>query len=134
MVVTRRQYRLWCALIFAGLMTSMAACRPITANPGSVTTAPATAPAPSLTDSEQQIVDSASAQLAQQLGVPPQQIELAAIEPVEWPDASLGCPQAGMMYAAVVTPGYRVIFDVDGEQVEVHTSTQPGDPIALCQA
>ncbi|MEK6748098.1 MAG: hypothetical protein AABY83_02675 [Pseudomonadota bacterium] len=28
----------------------------------------------------------------------------------QWRDSSLGCPQAGMMYAQVITTGYRVIL------------------------
>ena len=30
-------------------------------------------------------------------------------EAVEWPDGSLGCPELGVMYIQVITPGYQVV-------------------------
>lgn len=59
--------------------------------------------------------------LAAQLDIPPEAITVAAWEPVDWPDTSLGCPEPGMMYAQVIVPGYRVFLEVRGETVRVHT-------------
>ena len=42
-------------------------------------------------------------------------------EAVEWPDASLGNPQPGMVYAQVVTPGYKIILSARGQQYEYHS-------------
>jgi len=60
--------------------------------------------------------------LAQRLGLTPEAIRLVSVEAVDWPDASLGCPQPGMMYAQVITPGYRIILSASGENYEYHTS------------
>ena len=42
---------------------------------------------------------------------------------MEWSDASLGRPQPGMMYAQVITPGYLVVLEADGQQYTYHTDT-----------
>ena len=57
---------------------------------------------------------------ADALGVAPDQVKVLAITPVDWPDASLGCPQPGMMYGQVVTPGYQAQVEVDGQVHDVH--------------
>jgi len=68
--------------------------------------------------------------LARRLDVSIQQIEVLSAEYVEWPDASLGCPQPGMMYAQVITPGYRIILSASGENYEYHTSLRG---VVLCE-
>lgn len=42
-------------------------------------------------------------------------------EQVDWPDTFLGCPVDGAFAAQVITPGYRVIVEYQGERYEVHT-------------
>ena len=66
-------------------------------------------------------VDAALQAAAQHLGVSPDQLQVTQVEPHEWPDASLGCPQPGQMYSQVVTPGYLVMITSDGHQLEYHT-------------
>jgi hypothetical protein len=39
-------------------------------------------------------------------------VEIA--EAVTWPDGSLGCPQPGLFYVQMVTPGYRVVLASEG--------------------
>jgi hypothetical protein len=58
------------------------------------------------------------------------EITVERVEAVEWPDASLGCPQPGMMYAQVVTPGYLVELEAEGETITVHTDT--GRQVVIC--
>ncbi|MDB6160654.1 MAG: hypothetical protein JWO04_4360 [Gammaproteobacteria bacterium] len=41
-------------------------------------------------------------------GVDPSLLTVTRAEPVTWPDSSLGCPQAGIQYLQVLTPGYRI--------------------------
>lgn len=60
--------------------------------------------------------------LANRLNLARSAIKVIQNEAVEWPDASLGCPQPGMMYGQVITPGYRVILEAAGRQYEYHTS------------
>jgi hypothetical protein len=77
------------------------------------------------------MVAAARAGLAQRLDVPEQQIVVKSVEAVQWPDASLGCPQPGMMYAQVIIPGFRVVLEVEGQTYEVHTDT--AGTVALCE-
>ena len=60
---------------------------------------------------------------------PPQLVELAA---VEWGDASLGCPEPGMMYVQVITPGFSFRFNHDERVYEYHTS-QDGSSVVQCE-
>ncbi|MFQ6101727.1 MAG: hypothetical protein ACE5OS_10915 [Anaerolineae bacterium] len=77
------------------------------------------------------VVDAAMAYLAAELGIAPEEVTIFSFEPVEWPDAGLGCPQPGMMYAQVITPGYRLLLEVAGEQYEVHTD-RTGQSVVIC--
>jgi hypothetical protein len=61
------------------------------------------------------------AAIAQDLGVPPESVQVVSMEPRNWPDSSLGCPKPNMLYAQVVTEGYLVLVDVSGKQIEYHT-------------
>jgi len=62
--------------------------------------------------------------LAGRLAIEVNQIGLASVEAVDWPDASLGCPEPGRVYAQVITPGYRIVLETAGESYEYHTDTQ----------
>lgn len=68
------------------------------------------------------MVKRAMAQLAKDSGIPEAQIEVVAYEHTEWSDSSLGCPQPGLTYLTVITPGYRVILRAAGLQYEYHTN------------
>jgi hypothetical protein len=74
----------------------------------------------------------AGAYLASELGITPQEVTVLTSEPVEWPDASLGCPQPGMMYAQVITPGYSFLLDAAGKQYTIHTDLT-GQSVIVCQ-
>jgi hypothetical protein len=77
------------------------------------------------------VVRLAEEDLAQRLGLKPEQIRLVSVQAVEWPDTSLGCPQPGMMYAQVITPGYRVALEAGGQTYDYHTNQS--DRVVLCQ-
>jgi hypothetical protein len=74
-----------------------------------------------LTARERAAVDLCIAALAGQLAIPAKEIQVLEVEAVEWPDASLGCPQPGMMYAQVITPGYRVRLRAGEATYTLHT-------------
>jgi hypothetical protein len=74
----------------------------------------------------------AVAHLAAELDISPDEVNALSSEPVDWPDASLGCPRPGMMYAQVITPGYRFRLEAPGEQYEVHTDLT-GQCVVICQ-
>jgi len=53
-------------------------------------------------------------------------------DPVEWGDTSLGCPMPGLVYAQVITPGFRLVFDYQGQRNEYHTD-QDGSNVVACE-
>ena len=80
---------------------------------------------PSPSDSALQgLVMQAKEDLAGRLSVGVDQIGLVEAKAVEWPDASLGCPEPGRVYAQVITPGYRIVLEASGERYEYHSDTQ----------
>ena len=60
--------------------------------------------------------------LAGKLGVAAAAPQLDKAEAVDWADASLGCPEPGMMYAQLITPGYKVSLKVGGKTHDVHVA------------
>lgn len=78
-------------------------------------------------------VQDALAMLNQELGT---NLTLSTIEwtwsEEAFSDASLGCPQEGMMYAQVITRGYTIIFEHEGATYDFR-STQDGSNIVMCE-
>lgn len=66
------------------------------------------------------VVEQAIADLASRLGVDPSTIEVVSVEEVDWPDASIGCPQPGMSYAQVLVNGSRIVLRADGTEYAYH--------------
>ena len=60
--------------------------------------------------------------LASQLGVDPLAIRLVSAEPVEWQDGCLGLGGPDEICLQAITPGYRLILDVEGKQFEARTN------------
>ncbi len=73
----------------------------------------------------------AIADLSEQTGLLASDIRLASIEAVDWNDASLGCPQEGFMYAQVITPGYLIVLEAQGQLYEYHTDQAAN--VVLCE-
>ena len=71
-----------------------------------------------------ELVQEAREDLALRLGDDVQAIRIAGVTPTNWPDASLGCPEKGMSYAQVVTPGYIIELESDGRPVTYHSDGQ----------
>ena len=70
---------------------------------------------------ELSIVAAGKKDLAQRLSVRQESVVIASpIEEVTWPDASLGCPEPGMIYAQRVTPGYRFKLQSGEKVYEYH--------------
>jgi len=67
-----------------------------------------------------ELVALAKADLAGRLGVDVEEIEVRSIEPAQFPDASLGVPEPGKMYAQVITPGYIIRLAVGKHVYEYH--------------
>lgn len=75
------------------------------------------------TDPElQNMIELITQDLAARLDVSQVEVSLVEANPVEWSDSSLGCPQEGMGYLQVITPGYRIVLQVDNQPYEYHTN------------
>jgi hypothetical protein len=72
----------------------------------------------------QNLINKAIADLAQRLTVPVNDIVLLEATSVVWPDGSLGCPQEGMQYAQVLTPGYLIRLKSGDQEYEYHSSKE----------
>ena len=59
--------------------------------------------------------------LSTHLGISEEQIRMLSLDHVVWPDASLGCPKPGELYAQVLVPGYRIALEVDAKTYLYHT-------------
>jgi hypothetical protein len=79
----------------------------------------------------ERVVRLAVEDLARRLGTSPEDILVISVEAVQWSDTSLGCPLPGMMYAQVITPGFRVTLKAGGETYDYHADR--ADRVVLCQ-
>lgn len=123
----------------AVVVLALAACVPPTPAPGVAPSqeTPNIAPAPTPTavidvppseveppaaSGQSDIADLAVRFVATELAVDPASIAVVSVEPVEWRNSCLGVDIPGEMCLEVITPGYRVVLEVDGQQVFVHTN------------
>lgn len=106
----------------------LAACKNTTMTP---TPFPETNQEPVPTILNEESIFNARVHLADYLGINPGDILEKDVKVVEWPDASLGCPQPGMMYAQVITPGYKIVFEVGGFDYTYHTDLH--GHVVLCE-
>jgi hypothetical protein len=68
-----------------------------------------------------QAIDAAVNQLSQSAGANVEDIRVLSAERVEWGNACLDLAAAGETCAQVVTPGFRVLLEANGQQYEFHT-------------
>jgi hypothetical protein len=59
--------------------------------------------------------------LASRLQIDAGSISLVRTEDVLWPNAALGCPRPGKVYAQGRVPGYRVWLNAEGKEYLYHT-------------
>jgi hypothetical protein len=76
------------------------------------------------------LVEMARQALAKDLGIDIGGVMLQKIEATEWRDSSLGCPQPGMNYLQVITPGYLIVLDAQGSSYEYHADS--GSRVVRC--
>ena len=72
------------------------------------------------------LVNLAEQDLAERLSIDISQITVIEAKHVVWSDSSQGCPQPGMMYAQVLTPGYLILLSAHNIYYEYH-SGQDGE-------
>ena len=87
-------------------------------------------PEASLPNETRSVVQLAKEDLARRLELSVSEISLISVEAVDWPDTSLGCPEPGMAYAQVITPGFRVVLEAGGQRYEYQTDQ--GQLVVLC--
>ncbi len=78
----------------------------------------------------QRLVQLAKESLARKFKINVDQIHLSSVQAVTWPDASLGCPQPGVLYAQVMTPGFQILLEAIGQAFTYHTDAK--DRVILC--
>lgn len=88
------------------------------------------APAPGVRDPGARLVQRARQALADRLGLALEAVTVESVEEVTWRDSALGCPAPGMMYLQVLTPGYRIVLEAEGEEYTYHTDR--GNQLVLC--
>ncbi len=77
-----------------------------------------------------ELAEKARADLAGYLNIDMDRIRVVESRAVDWPDASLGCPQPGMTYAQGITPGYYLVLEAGGQRYPYHTDKD--DQVTLC--
>ena len=133
-------------LYFIGLimLLALAACGNTVAEPGAAeeataTPAPTATPRPAATpttipdevgETFPPAVAAAREELAAAHNLDPQEIEVVSFERQEWPDACLGLAAADEMCAQVITPGWLVMLQVEGQTYEIHTD-QNGNAVRI---
>jgi hypothetical protein len=105
---------------------------PTLANPAQIPlgNTPMPVDTPSSPPPAQKFVDLAKQDLANRLSVDVDQIAVVEATPIVWPDAALGCPSPGKVYAQGRVPGYRIILEANGMEYVYHAD-QTGQ-IVLC--
>ena len=86
-------------------------------------------PSPSDTPAAPDVVRAVD-DLAADLGVDADDVEVVAVEEVSWNDGSRGCAEPGMMYTQAIVEGTRITLRVGGTDYEYHSGG--GRPPARC--
>ena len=79
-----------------------------------------------------QLIERAKAEVASIARSAAESVQVVSVEAMDWSDSSLGCPKAGMMYAQVITPGYKIVLDSGGRTYDFHTGLDPDGPLVRC--
>ena len=126
--------RVICSFVILWAMVYLAGCGGTSAQPLPAST---TAPQPTSEGTRvnplpgtAELVAQARADLAKRLSAAPDSFRVKSVEAVDWPDASLGCPQRGVMYIQVITPGFKIVLEANGKEYAYHSD---GKRIFLCE-
>ncbi|HET9589361.1 MAG TPA: META domain-containing protein [Anaerolineales bacterium] len=99
----------------------IAACAPF--GPGVPVTGETSVPGtpPASPDLPPKAVLDAQEWLATQLSTARENVQIIEVEQAEWTDSCLGLGRANEICAQVITPGWRVVFEVGGQRYELRT-------------
>ena len=87
-------------------------------------------PLPGGIDPLQDMTRAMKQDLAKRLGINVTEITVVEVEEVTWPDGSLGCPEPGMGYIQMLTPGFKATLEAGGEEYTYHAAGP--DNFVLC--
>lgn len=105
------------SLIFLCLLLAFAACNAVPVIPPTAVTETAVPSTPTVGPNEAVL-----SIVEKTFGLDARFAKLIMVENVEWPDGCLGVVKAGVMGAMVITPGYRVVIEVNQLTIELHTN------------
>ena len=115
--------------LFIFLFTACAAEAGATEEPSIPQTEETAAPTESATEAPTESTaelspaeDAVVAHLSESLDVSPDDITVISTEEVEWPNGCLGIQQEGLMCTEAIVPGFRVILEANGREVEYRTN------------
>ncbi len=72
------------------------------------------------------LVSKARLFLSKELGKKLDEIQVQSLAQVDWPDSCLGASKPGQVCAQVITPGYQIIFGVEGKTFEIRMDMEGG--------
>ena len=109
--------------VFVLLSLSVVGCAPTeaaaTEEPSDIDEPPTSIPASEeLTPAQR----AAMRALSGSLGISEENITLVSTEAVDWPDGCLGIQEEGLMCAQVITPGFQILLEANGREVEYRTN------------
>ncbi|QQS43731.1 hypothetical protein IPM65_06370 [Candidatus Roizmanbacteria bacterium] len=85
-----------------------------------------------LTDEQIAVADRAIGDLLNSVeGLNPSMIAVKSFETREYGSTALDCPQEGQMYAEVITPGYQIVLEAQGEEYDYRLDTN--ESVIMCQ-
>lgn len=72
------------------------------------------------------LLDALRRDAARTAGAEPAEVRVVSVDAVTWPDSSLGCGRPDESALQVLTPGYRIVIEVRGAQLNYHTDRRSG--------
>jgi hypothetical protein len=120
------------ALSVALIVLFLAGCAPAAEEGGVPVTGGTSIPLPTSipTGLPPQVVLDAQQWLAQQLNVAVEQVQIVEVEQAEWTDSCLGLGGPNESCLQAITPGWRAVFEINGQRYEVRTD-ETGSAIRL---
>ncbi len=71
-----------------------------------------------------QLLDDILDQASARTGVPVADIAVVRSQQVEWSDGSLGCPEPGRTYTQALVPGFWVVLDAAGTELDYRANDE----------
>jgi hypothetical protein len=78
------------------------------------------------------ILDQILADAEARTGVPAGEIVVTRAQEQEWSDGSLDCPEPGQMYTQAIEPGYHVLLEAGGEELDYRATVR--GLVRLCES